>query len=164
MIGLVPVVQRWRDREARIEQARQRLFHIHQYVTSAPLSHQTPPTTARGSAPQALRGRTAALAAAQLQAMLQQYADLSHFSVSRLDVTEGNGASAAPQDSLMPFPVIPGTLSGIGDIYGVAGLLDRIQHGPRVLEVTELSIVQNAVYKGGLMQLTLAVRGPWITH
>ena len=158
LVMVVPTSGRWLDRENEIARRRERLARIRTLAASEIGLRTAVGDASLRSAPRALDGRTAALAAAELQTLLQGYADRSRVTVTRLDVTN----TAPSIDSATAMALIPATLSAIGDIHGIAQLLDEIQHGPRVLDVTDLSIVQNAVFKGGLLQLTVSVRGPWV--
>ena len=158
LVTVLPAIGRWRDRESDIAQRRERLARIRTLAASETGLRTAVGDASMENAPRALGGRTPALAAAELQTLLQNYADRSRVTVTRLDVTN----TAPSVDSATAMTLIPATLSAIGDIYGVAQLLDEIQHGARVLDVTDLSIVQNAVFKGGLLQLTVSVRGPWV--
>ncbi len=155
---LLPASDRWREREDAIAARRARLSRIRDLAASETGLRSAAASVSLDDAPRALGGRTPALAAAELQTLLQQYAEKSRVTVTRLDVTN----TAQTADSATSVPLIPATLSAIGDIHGVAQLLDEINRGPRVLDVTDLSIVQNAVFKGGLLQFTVSVRGPWI--
>jgi hypothetical protein len=50
----------------------------------------------------------------------------------------------------------------VGDIYGLTDMLALIQHGPLLLEVTELSVRPNSALRGELLQVTVALRGAWV--
>jgi hypothetical protein len=83
-----------------------------------------------------VRARSTALAAAQLQSMVREYAVASVVSVTRLDAA---GAPVASGGTIS----IPATISAQGDIYGVAEFLRRLQHGSWLVELTDLSIAPN---------------------
>ena len=61
---------------------------------------------------------------------------------------------------------MPATLIALGDVYGVADLLARVQQGSALLEVREMTIQVNPARRadggGELLQLTLAVRAPFV--
>jgi hypothetical protein len=103
---------------------------------------------------------TAALAAGVLQGVLQRYADESQLSVSELNV------AGEPDTTAVPLAALPATLIALGDVYGVADLLDRVQHGNTLLEVREMTVQVNPARKadggGELLQLTLVVRAPFV--
>lgn len=103
---------------------------------------------------------TAALAAGVLQGELQRYADASQLSVSELNV------SGEPDSTAVPLAALPATLIALGDVYGVADLLARVQHGSTLLEVRELTVQVNPARRatggGELLQLTLVVRAPFV--
>jgi len=105
--------------------------------------------------PRLLDGRTAALAASSLQSLLQDVATRSRVVISRLDV------AGAPDTDGAALPTLPATVSAIGDIYGITEMLTLIQHGPRLLEVLELTVRPNPALKGDLLQLTVRLRAGW---
>jgi hypothetical protein len=104
-----------------------------------------------------LAGRTPALVASSLQTLLQDYANQSQVTVSRLDVT-GQGTNS--NGMLM----MPATVSAIGDIYGISQMLYLIQHGPRLLEVTEFTVRPNSALRGELLQITVTLRGAYVSE
>ena len=59
---------------------------------------------------------------------------------------------------------MPATVSAIGDVYGVTQLLYLIQHGSRLLEISELTVRPNPALRGELLQLTVTLRGPFVTE
>src|SRR5205085_1131251 len=75
------------------------------------------------------------------QGLLQEYAAASRVQVSRVDVASapdttpnvGPGATSI-------LPMIPATVAGTGDVYGLTDLLARVERGPRLLLVTDLSV------------------------
>lgn len=152
-LALRPAIGRWNDREELIGRKRDELARIRAIAASEPSLRAA---TAQGAVTtRALRGRTRALAGAELQALLQAWADSVGVTVTQLDVV-----SAA--DSAATDPGVPGTISGIGELRSVARFLDRLQHGAVMLETSSLSIVQNSVLKGGLLQFSVTVRAAWV--
>lgn len=106
-----------------------------------------------------LAGRTPALAASALQSLLQDFADQSQMTVSQLDVA---GAPEAMNGADAALPMIPATVSAIGDIYGVTDMLSLIQHGSLLLEIAELSVRPNPALRGDLLQMTVTLRGAYV--
>jgi hypothetical protein len=156
--GGAPFARRWLLREQAIAAQAERLARLRGLVSA----HADLEARVRdGEAALELRAqrllpdRTAALAASSLQAALQEFADRSRLSVLRLDVA---GAPALEGER----PMIPATLSAVGDIYGLTDMLALIQHGPLLLEVTELSVRPNSALRGELLQVTVALRGAWV--
>ena len=157
--GVLPFARRWQDREGVIEAQSQRLTRLRGLITGeAQLRQVVRARTASLAAGQQrlLSGRTPALAASSLQALLQSYADQSQVTVSRLDV------AGAPETKEGALPMIPATVSAIGDIYGISELLALIQHGPQVLEIAELSVRPNPALRGELLQMTVTLRGAYL--
>jgi hypothetical protein len=155
---VMPTARRWRDREAAIDVARDRvsrLAGLASWHDNRPGASDGPPAE---STPRALRGRTVALAAAQLQAMLQEQARLSRVSVERLEVAEGgDSVSAAPAQ-------VTANLSATTDIYGVADLLTRLQASSVALSLDDVQLTANPVLRGNLLQLALTVRAPFVVE
>ncbi|MEP7380764.1 MAG: GspMb/PilO family protein [Gemmatimonadota bacterium] len=156
---VVPALGRWRDREAMIDALRRERGQLISLGSHAEALQAV--ARARSAAVESLpvrliHGRTAALAASSLQSVLQAYASASRVSVTRLDV-----ASAADATTDGP-PSIPATLSAVSDVYGLADFLSRVEHGSRLLEVTELSVSANSALRGELLQISLVVRAPFV--
>jgi hypothetical protein len=155
--GVVPFARRWSAREDAIAAARDQIARL-EFVASH--ERELREATREGDdrmngGPRLLGGRTPALAASAMQTLLQGYADQSRITITRLDV------AGAPDSVASALPMIPATLSAIGDIYGLTDLLASIEHGERVLEITGMTIVANSALKGGLLQVSLAVRAPY---
>jgi hypothetical protein len=157
--GVLPFVRHWQAREGVIAAETQRLARLRGLANAEPRLRDvvSQRVAALEAGPQRLlSGRTAALAASTLQTLLQDFADQSRVTVSRLDV-------AGAPDSTAGLPAIPATVSAIGDIYGITELLALIQHGPRLLEIAELSVRPNPALRGELLQLTVTIRAAWIS-
>lgn len=74
--------------------------------------------------------------------------------VTRLD------AAGAPADGDAGTLALPATLAAQGDIYGIADFLRRLQHGPWLLEITDLSIAPNPVLRGNVLQVSIGLIAP----
>jgi hypothetical protein len=140
---VLPFAHRWQEREAAIVAQETRLMQLRRLVEAEDAARQS--LTLRQRARDAVRqrlvtGTTPALAASNLQALLQSYADTSRVNLDRVDLVAEPGAA-----SDHALPVIPVRLSGQGDIYGLTGLLNRLQHGEKLLVTDELSINAGAV-------------------
>jgi hypothetical protein len=161
--GAIPLVRQWSDREALITARRGELARLHGVKKDeAKMRLALDQRVVRASEyPQRpVAAGTAALAAGVLQAELQRYADASQLSVSELNV------SGEPDSTAVPLAALPATLIALGDVYGVADLLSRVQHGSILLEVRELTVQVNPARKatggGELLQVTLVVRAPFV--
>lgn len=159
---VVPLARRWSEREDAIRLSGDRVARLRGLaerqgvVVNAASAGEA---TMSAMPTRALRGRTEALAASELQRVLQDYARESRVSVTRLDVA----ASDRDADSLsLGGAPIPASVAAVTDIYGLADLLGRIQHGPFLMEVTELNVTANAVLRGDLLQVSLALRAPFV--
>ena len=160
---LIPFVRQWSDREQLITARRGELSR-QRGVKSAEsmLRNAVNARLARAEEyPQRpVSAATAPLAAGVLQGVLQRYADDSQLSVSELNV------AGEPDSTAVPLAALPATLIAIGDVYGVADLLSRVQHGTTLLEVRELTVQVNPSRRadggGELLQVTLVVRAPFV--
>ena len=154
----LPFAQRWSAREAAIDARAAQLARVRGLVAAE--SSLAAAVRLREARPEAaaarpIAARTSALAAAALQAALQQAAAQSGVQVQRVDVA---GDAAAEEDAA----TVPATLSAIGDVYGFTALLEALQHGPTLLEVTSLGVQATVGPRGeSLMQMTVGVRAPW---
>lgn len=161
--AMIPFVRAWSDRESLIEARRVELARLHG-VKDAESMLQAAVVARSNRAdeyPQrALSAATAPLAAGMLQGVLQRYADESQLSVSELNV------SGEPDSTAVPLAALPATLIALGDVYGIADLLSRVQQGSTLLEVRELTVQVNPARRaeggGELLQLTLVVRAPFV--
>ncbi len=159
----IPVMKRWGDREALIAARRGELARLNG-VTGAESMLRTAVDARSARAaeyPQRpVAAATAALAAGVLQGVLQRYADESQLSVSELNV------SGEPDSTAVPLAALPATLIALGDVFGVADLLSRVQNGTTLLEVRELTVQINPARRaeggGELLQVTLTVRAPFV--
>jgi hypothetical protein len=157
--GFLPMGRRWQEREVRIAIESARLGELRGLLASEALLEDAVAERARlldAEPRRLLAGRTPALAAAGLQSTLQAYADRSFVTVSRLDV------AGAPDSAEGTLPVIPATLSAVGDLYGVIDLLTLIQSASLLIEIEELSVRPNPALRGELLQVTLTLRVPYL--
>jgi type II secretory pathway component PulM len=153
---VLPLVGRWQDREAAIEAKQTQLAQLRALVEAEAVTRQS--LSARLDARTALRerlltGATPALAASALQALLQAYADESRVTLTRVDLVAQPGA--AGDEGL---PEIPVRLSAHSDIYGLTGLLSRLQYGEKLLAIDELTVNVGAAGGDRSDLLTFSVR------
>jgi type II secretory pathway component PulM len=156
---VLPFARRWQDREVAIAAQETRLLQLRTLVEGEATAKQTLTLRqrARGAVRQRLlMGSTPALAASSLQALLQAYADTSRVTLDRVDLAADPG-TGGDQD-LLPIPV---RLSGQGDIYGLTGLLNRLQHGGKLLVMDELSVNAGGVagFKPDLLVFSVRLHG-----
>ncbi len=159
----IPTLRRWSDRESLIAARRGELARL-KGMTAAESMLRTAVDARMARAaeyPQRpLSAATAALASGVMQGVLQRYADESQLSVSELNV------SGEPDSTAVPLAALPATLIALGDVYGVADLLTRIQTGSTLLEIRELTVQVNPSRRaeggGELLQVTLTVRAPFV--
>jgi type II secretory pathway component PulM len=159
----IPAARAWSDREALIAARRNELARLQGLSAAESTLREAvnARTTRAAEFPQRpVSAGTAALAAGVLQGVLQRYADDSQLSVSELNV------SGEPDSTAVPLAALPATLIALGDVYGVADLVSRVQNGNTLLEVRELSVQINPARRadgnGELLQVTLTVRAPFV--
>lgn len=135
---ILPFARRWQDREAAIAGQEIRLSQLRMLVNSQTAVRQAVAERQRARTAvhrHLLTGSTPALAASNLQALLQGYADSSRVSLDRIDLVAEPGAAGDHG-----LPAIPVRLSGQGDVYGLTSLLNRLQFGEKLLVIDELSV------------------------
>jgi hypothetical protein len=164
--GALPFVERWQARETVIAARADRLARLRALVRDEPrLAAAVRAREASLAArPQRVIGaRSASLAAASLQALLQDYAAASRVQVSRVDVASApDTAPNAGAGAASTLPMIPATVAGTGDVYGLTDLLARIERGPRLLVVTDLAAQSVRGPRGEeLLQFSVGVRAPF---
>lgn len=159
----IPIARRWSDRESLIAARRGELSRLRGIEGSeSALQRAVEARDARAAEyPQRpVSAATAALAAGVLQGVLQRFADDSQLSVSELNV------SGEPDSTAVPLAALPATLIALGDVFGIADLLSRVQNSNTLLEVRELTVQVNPSRRadggGELLQLTLTVRAPFV--
>jgi hypothetical protein len=165
--GALPFAQRWSAREALIEARSAQLARVRGLIVSeSTLADAVRQRESRlgVSGPRPIEARTPALAAAALQTALQGAAFSSGLQLQQIEVTE-RGASA-PDDanggSGDALPAVSATLVALGDVHGLAALLDALRRGSVLLEVTTFSAQATPGPRGeALLQLTVGVRAPW---
>ena len=159
---VAPLGRRWSEREEAIRLSRDRVERLRGLAArkGEVLQAATIRDSAMGAMPRRLlRGRTAALAASELQRILQEYAHLSRVSINRLDVASEDRTGEA---ATLGGGALPANISAVSDIYGLADLLARLQHGTVVLEVSEVGATSSTVLRGESLQLSLVVRAPYV--
>jgi type II secretory pathway component PulM len=157
VLGVLPFVRAWSEREALITATRERLARIESIAgREAQLIAQSQAMDQRLDAGgmRLVRARTVPLAASALQSMVREYARSSMVTVTRLDAA---GAPLAVGGGAL---ALPATISAQGDIYGIADFLRRLQYGQWLVELTDLAIAPNPVLRGNLLQVSIGLRAP----
>ena len=154
---VLPLIDRWSARES-VHAANQERWSRLQTLVSGEKDLQRALAERRhadrGTAELLLTGATPALAASNLQVLLQQYAEESLVELNRVDVA---GQPKLQGPGLMAVPVV---LQGQGDIYGLVDFLSRVQHGPRLLAIEELAVnTRAALAQGDLLVWSVRAYG-----
>lgn len=157
-VALAPRVRAWRAREARMDTAHQQLLELasvvqHQAALDSLVQQHE---SALALSPQrVLRSRSRALAASALQSLVQEMAEASNVTVTRLDVA--NSVSSGD---------VPITLTANGDIFGLAELLRQVRAARYTVVVDKLQTQNNSALRGApdVLQIALSLHAPVIVQ
>jgi hypothetical protein len=155
---LIPQARDWSAREARISAAQQRLDSLSNANTQQPAleaSIQLRETELSAMPQRILRSRSRALASSALQSLVQEMAEASNVTVTRLDVASGESTGD-----------VPITLTANGDIYGLTDLLRQLQTGRYTVIVDKLQTQTNSALRGApdVLQIALSLHAPVIVE
>ena len=171
VLVVLPLRDRWVEREAEIAAKREQLARLRGLVTSERAVREALAAQRRNRGPLSTRlltGATPALAASELQLLIQRYANQSRVSLERVDVV------GEPKPAEEGLPAIPVQLSAQGDIYGLVDLLYHLQHGEKLLIIDEIQVTSaqafgEALEEGtamptdrNLLQWSVRLHGPYI--
>lgn len=137
VFALLPVADRWSERQARYAASRDQLVRLQTLVASQTQLRRALEEQQRVlgvSVGLLATGSTPALAASNLQALVQRYAEESVVQLDRIFVA---GEARPDSQGLMAIPV---QLQGQGDIYGLVDFLFRLQHGEKLLVIDDMSV------------------------
>ncbi|MFN8581017.1 MAG: type II secretion system protein GspM [Gemmatimonadaceae bacterium] len=154
---VAPFARRVAERADQLAVRREHVERLSSYIVQKPALDSSMAATdrlLRGSSMRVIRGRSPALAASELQRVLQEYARMSRVSVSRLDVASGTDSTTNA--------AIPATVSAVGDIYGLVQLLAYLERGSIVVEVDTLAVQSTSGLRGDLLQLSLQLHAPFL--
>lgn len=146
---LVPLAEGWSGRETAYAASREQWTRLQGLVAGEAQLRRTldeQKRAQRGTLELLLTGATPALAASNLQALLQQYAEESLAQLNRVDVA---GQPKVDRPGLLSVPIM---LQGQGDIYALVDFLSRLQHGPRLLVVDEISITSRSAWQSASLK------------
>jgi hypothetical protein len=165
--GVLPFARRWSAREAVIATRSAQLARVRGLIASeSTLAGAVRDRESRlgVSGPRPIEARTPALAAAGLETALQAAALSSGVQLQQLEVAEQGapGRDEANGGAGDALPAVSATLVALGDVHGLAALLDALRRGSVLLEVTTFSAQATPGPRGeALLQLTVGVRAPW---
>ena len=137
VFALLPLADQWTSREASYAASRDRLVRLQSLVESEPRLREALERQRRAlqlSVGLMATGSTPALAASNLQALVQRYAEESVVQLDRIFVA---GEAKSDSQGLIAIPV---QLQGQGDIYGLVDFLFRLQHGEKLLVIDDFTI------------------------
>jgi hypothetical protein len=159
--GVIPFARRWQAREQVIATETERLARLRGLVSNEARLQEL--ALARSASLESgqqrlVSGRTPALAASAMQSLLQDFADQSQVTVSRLDV------AGEPEVTPGTLPMIPATVAAVGDIHGITNLLSLMQHGALLLDISELTVRPNPALRGELLQMTVKLHGAYVSR
>ena len=157
VLVLLPLGQRWGDREAEIRMRAEQLARIEALIAGRE-SVERQLAELRGAHADAgerlLEGGTMAVAASGLQLLLNRYAAESKVTLDRVDVVSQAGAP----DSITQ---VPARIAVRGDVYGLVDMLFYLQHGQKLLVIDDLRAMagQPGRLGDGLMTATVSLHG-----
>jgi hypothetical protein len=137
LLVVLPIVDRWSARDAQQSASREQLARLQTLVASEAQFRRALDEQKRAlgvSVGLLATGSTAALAASNLQALVQRYAEESVVQLDRIFVA---GEAKPDSQGLMSIPV---QLQGQGDIYGLVDFLFRLQHGDKLLVIDDMTV------------------------
>jgi hypothetical protein len=134
---VLPFVQHWSAREARLAASRERWERVATLVANTGPLRQALDSARNASAAdqgQIVAGATPALAASAIQDVLQRDAAQSSVQLERVD------AAGEPRPDKPGLLAIPVQLQARGDLYALAAFLARVEHGSPLLVTDELTV------------------------
>ncbi|MES2523256.1 MAG: GspMb/PilO family protein [Gemmatimonadota bacterium] len=165
---VMPYVTDWRARETELAATHASIAELSALAGSADALDSAATAAeqrlaARGR--RVFRARSTTLAASALQSYLQDASDASGLAVTRLDVAAGDMADTAVA-ATGAAQYVPASLSANCDIHGLASLLAQFANGPRVVQVTRMTVQMNSALRGApdMLQVTLALRAPVVVE
>jgi hypothetical protein len=145
VFAILPMHDWWTSREVASSASRDRWIRLQSLVAREPQLRQALAEQQRVqqvSVELLATGSTAALAASNLQALVQRYAEESSVQLDRIFV-----AGQAKPDSL-GLLTVPVQLQGQGDIYGLTDFLFRLHHGEKLLVIDDMTITAGLPHTG----------------
>lgn len=157
---VLPFAARWGEREERIALRKGEVARLRSLIASEPAIRQTlarAESAHRVLRAQLVRGATPALAASDLQAVVQSYAARNTVNVDRIDVVGQVATDTVPA-------MLPARISAQGDLYGLVGFLGDLQHGGKLLVIDEFSVNAGAGRSDGTepLNLSIGLRAPYL--
>jgi type II secretory pathway component PulM len=137
VFALLPITGRWSEHETRYAASRDQLIRLQSLVASQGQLRRALEEQQRllGVSVRLLAtGSTPTLAASNLQALIQRYAEESVVQLDRIFVA---GEAKPDSQGLMAVPV---QVQGQSDIYGLVDFLFRLQHGEKLLVIDDMSV------------------------
>lgn len=154
----IPAARRWGERRDEVYANRERVRRYERLVASehtlgTRLAQRRSELAALGVA----EGVTPAVAASNVQSLLQNYVRASGATLDRVDVV---GEAKVGDDGVAGIPV---QLTAHGDIHGLVSLLRQIEEGGELLLVDELTISKGAIREDAVepLSFTLRLRAVW---
>lgn len=145
VFALLPLQEWWSSRESSYSASYDRWVRLQTLVASQARLRRALEEQQRAqqvSVGLLATGSTPALAASNLQALVQRYAEESSVQLDRIFVA---GQSKADSQGLMTVPV---QVQGQGDIYGLVDFLFRLQHGEKLLVIDDMTITAGLPHTG----------------
>ena len=158
--AIVPFARRWRADSAAIDAAREQHDRLRALIADEARIREAldQRRAARNTyAARLASGETAALAAAELQALIGRYAEESSVSINRMSVV----GDPTPLEG--GLPAIPLQVTAEGDVRGLADFLARLQRGEKLIAIDEITVTAGSPNSDGSHSFiwSLRLRGPY---
>lgn len=170
--GVIPFAAQWRAREARIEALRERgarLLALSAQERALAAAADSAEARLANAPRRVLHAASPALASSVMQGFIEDATTGAGLVVSRIESAPEGTADGAPGGAPDGAPgggtpAVSASLSAVGDVHGLAALLSTLTTGPRVVQLTRLSVTQTTALRGApeVLQLSLVVRAPFI--
>lgn len=154
---VLPGARQWLDREAEIELRAEQVARLQALIDREEAIRRRVGSLeeARATAGRRLlEGETAAVAASNLQVLLNRYASESRLVLDRVDaVTRRQGGDGIVE--------IPARIAVRGDVFGLVDLLFYLQHGEKLLVIDDLRVdnARGAVTGDQLLSMSVSLHG-----
>lgn len=157
-LGVIPLARRWEERRDAIAVAAERVRRYEALVRDEPgLQREVARRWGSARTDPLFDGVTTAVAASNVQSLLQQYARASGVKLDRVDVV---GEPSPAEDGLHAIPI---QLAAQGDVHGLVALLERVHGGDKLLLIDDLVAGAGPTREDSVQVLsfTLRLRGVW---
>jgi len=151
----LPFGRRWSDREAAFAATGGQWTRLQALVANEDRLRRAVDEqrlAQRASGTRLVTGTSPALAASNLQVLIQRYADESSIQLDRVDIV------SQPRPDSAGLLAIPAQVQGQGDVYGLVDVLYRLERGDKLLVVDEMVVNAGPEGQNGRQYLSWSIR------